>query len=81
MQTIEAALKLLKRQAQLETAMKQRGGIRVIEERELHLVRRQLADFPEASSAVVEAAHALQTSISDLLASQVELWAGAERAA
>jgi hypothetical protein len=48
MNSINEALKLFMRQAQLERAMKQPGGARVIEEQELHAVRRKLAAYPEA---------------------------------
>jgi hypothetical protein len=56
MQTVDEALNLLKRQATLETAMRQPGGVRVTEEQELHVVRRRLQEFPQASQAVIEAA-------------------------
>ena len=75
MQSVDEALRLLKRQAQLETAMKQRGGIRIIEEQELHLVRRRLADAPEIARAIVEAAQALRRPINELSVSEVRLWA------
>jgi len=39
METVIETLSLLKRQADLETAMKQPGGVRITEEQELHLVR------------------------------------------
>jgi len=81
MQSVDEALRLLKRQAELETAMKQRGGIRIIEEQELHWVRRRLADAPEAARAIVEAAHGLQRPIDELSASEVRLWAGAKQVA
>jgi len=48
MQSVNELLKLFMRQAQLERAMKQRGGARIVEEQELHAVRQQLAAFPEA---------------------------------
>ncbi len=48
MQSVNELLKLFMRQAQLERAMKQRGGARIVEEQELHAVRQRLAAFPEA---------------------------------
>jgi hypothetical protein len=81
MPSVDEALRLLQRQAELETAMKQRGGVRIIEEQELHAVRRRLADFPEAVRAVVRAAQALRRPIGELSAREVESWTGAERAA
>jgi hypothetical protein len=81
MQSVDEALRLLKRQAELETAMKQRGGIRIIEEQELHLVRRRLADSPETARAIVKAAQALRRPIDELSAGEVQRWAGAEQVA
>jgi hypothetical protein len=48
MKSVNELLTLFMRQAHLERAMKQPGGARVIEERELDTVRRKLAAFPEA---------------------------------
>jgi DNA-directed RNA polymerase specialized sigma24 family protein len=81
MQTVSEALDLLKRQAELEAAMRQPGGIRVTEEQELHAVRRRLAQFPEAMRAVVEAAQALRRPVSEVSAREVESWASGIRQA
>lgn len=78
MQTVSDALGLLKRQVELETAMKQPGGIRITEEQELHVVRRRLAEYPEAMRAVVQAAHALRRPLAELNAREVELWANTQ---
>jgi hypothetical protein len=75
MQTVDEALNLLKRQVALETAMRQPGGVRVTEEQELHVVRRRLQEFPQASQAVIEAAHALRRPVTDVTADEVERWA------
>jgi hypothetical protein len=48
MKSVNELLELFMRQAQLERAMKQPGGARVIEERELHAVRQELSAVPEA---------------------------------
>jgi hypothetical protein len=48
MKSVNELLVLFMRQAQLERAMKQPGGARVIEERELNTVREKLAGFPDA---------------------------------
>jgi hypothetical protein len=48
MKSINELLELFMRQAELERAMKQPGGARVVEERELHAVRRRLAALPES---------------------------------
>jgi hypothetical protein len=75
MQTVDEALSLMKRQAELESGMRQPGGIRIIEERELHVVRRKLTDFPEAMRAVIQAAHALRRPVTEVSAHDVETWA------
>ena len=48
MKSVNELLQLFMRQAQLERAMKQRGGARIVEEQELNAVRQKLAAFPEA---------------------------------
>ena len=48
MKSINELLELFRRQGELERAMKQPGGARVLEERELHAVRRRLAAVPES---------------------------------
>ena len=75
METVEETLTLLKRQAELETAMRQPGGIRITEERELHALRRQLARFPQAMEAVMQAAHALKRPVPEISVRDVETWA------
>lgn len=75
MQTIDETLTLLKRQAELESAMRQPGGIRITEEQELQLVRRRLENFPEAMRAVIQAAHALRRPVTEVSAQEVENWA------
>ncbi|HTV94899.1 MAG TPA: hypothetical protein VME42_02830 [Steroidobacteraceae bacterium] len=47
MESVNELLKLFMRQAQLERAMKQPGGARVIEERELDRVKERLAAYPD----------------------------------
>ena len=74
MQTVNDALQLLKRQVELENAMKQPGGIRITEEQELHVVRRRIAQFPEAVRAVTQAAHALRRPITEVTTDDVESW-------
>ena len=48
MKSVNELLELFTRQAELENAMRQPGGARVIEEQELHAVRRKLAAVPES---------------------------------
>jgi hypothetical protein len=47
MKSVNELLRLFMRQAELENAMRQPGGARVIEEQELHAVRQRVAGFPE----------------------------------
>jgi hypothetical protein len=56
MKSVNELLVLFMRQAQLERAMKQRDGARIVEEQEHHVVRQNLAAFPETvkSDAVVQ---------------------------
>jgi hypothetical protein len=75
MRTVNEALRLLRRQAEIEKAMKQPGGIRITEEQELHDLGRQLKDYPEAVEAALQAAHAMRRPISEITARDVELWA------
>jgi hypothetical protein len=49
--TIDEASELTKRQAELESAMKQPGGARVIEEQELREVKRKLGTLTLSSRA------------------------------
>jgi len=81
MQTVTEALTLLKRQAELEAAMKQSGGIRITEEQELHVLRRQLQQFPEAVQAIIQAAHALRKPVTNLSGNDVESWASRDKVA
>jgi hypothetical protein len=46
--------------------MRQAGAIRISEEQELHVVRRQLQHFPEAMQAVMQAAHMLRRLVTHL---------------
>jgi hypothetical protein len=53
MKSVNELLVLFMRQAQLERAMKQRGGARAFEEQDLHVVRQKLAAYPEAAKSDV----------------------------
>lgn len=63
---IDHALALLKRQAALEAGLRQLGGIRVTEERELYAVRDQLRRYPEAVAAILQAASNLRRPVDSL---------------
>jgi hypothetical protein len=75
METVNEALGLLRRQVELEMAMKQPGGIRITEEQEILVLRRRLPSYPQAMQAVVQAAHALRRPITEVTAEDVESWA------
>ena len=75
METVNEALTLLKRQAELENAIKQPGDIRITEEQELHLVRQRLEKFAEGMRAALQAAHALRRPITEVSTDEVERWA------
>jgi hypothetical protein len=75
METVNEALGLLRRQVEIETAMKEPGGIRITEEHELLVLRRRLASYPQAMQAVMQAAHALRRPVSEVTAEDVESWA------
>jgi hypothetical protein len=75
METVNEALGLLRRQVELEMAMKQPGGIRITEEQELLVLRRRLASYPQATQAVVQASHALRRPIAEVTVEDVESWA------
>lgn len=75
METVNEALGLLRRQVELEMAMKQPGGIRITEEQELLVLRRRLARVPQAMQAVIQAAHALRRPVTEVTAEDVESWA------
>jgi hypothetical protein len=81
METVGKTLGLLKRQAELEAGMRQPGGFRLTEEQELQVVRRRLANFPEAMRAVLQAAHALRRPVTEVTAGDVESWVNASRPA
>jgi hypothetical protein len=75
METVNEALGLLRRQAELEQSMKAMGGIRITEEQELLVLKRRLASYPQAMQAVIQAAHALRRPVTEVSAADVEAWA------
>ncbi|MGA2779321.1 MAG: hypothetical protein ABSF94_17335 [Steroidobacteraceae bacterium] len=66
MESITEALELLKRQAILEHRMRQAGGIRVIEERELYAVRERVQHYPQAVAAILAMASDLHRPVDTL---------------
>ena len=75
MQTINEAIRLLRRQSDLEAAMRKPRDIRITEEQELVMLKRRLSEYPEAAHAVMQAAHALRKPVSAVTAREVEIWA------
>jgi hypothetical protein len=55
MKSVNELLELFTRQAELETAMRQRGGARVTDEKELQAVKAKLAAVPDAMRAAAQA--------------------------
>ena len=66
MEALAEALQLMRRQAALEDGMRARGGVRVLEERELYALRARLTRFPEAVRAILETSTRLQRSVDAL---------------
>lgn len=54
MDTMTEALTLLRRREELEAAMRQPGGIRILEERELLVLRSKIEQLPESTKAVLQ---------------------------
>jgi hypothetical protein len=54
MKSVNELLELFTRQAELENAMRQRGGARVTDEQELQAVKAQLAAVPDAMRAAAQ---------------------------
>ena len=66
MEPINEALDLLKRQAELEAGLRQAGGIRVTEEREIYVLRERLQRYPHAVAAILQAARTLNRPVESL---------------
>ncbi len=72
MEPLREALRLMKRQTELENAMRRPGGIRVTEERELYQLRGALSQFPAAVTAIMETASQLRRPVDTLSIHDVE---------
>ena len=72
MEPLSEALRLLQRQAELEARMRNPGGIRMNEERELFQVRARLEKYPAAVGAALEAAHRLPRPVDALSIEDIE---------
>jgi hypothetical protein len=69
---LSEALRLLRRQSELEEAMRRPGGIRVTHERELHQLRESLQEFPVAVRAILEASQRLHRPVDVLSINDIE---------
>jgi hypothetical protein len=72
MELLSEALRLLRRQSELEEAMRRHGGIRVTEEREIYALREQLKNFPAAVRAILDAANRFHRPVELLSPRDVE---------
>ena len=73
---LHEALRLIRRQTELENAMRRPGG-RVTEERELFQLRHALSQFPAAVTAIVEAAARMRRPVDTISVADVESAASA----
>jgi len=72
MESIAEVLRLLKRQAEIQQGLRPNSSTRVIEERELFLIRNRLARFPATVQAVALTAAELHRPIEYLTARDVQ---------
>ena len=72
MEPVSEALSLLRRQAEIEAAMRQPGGIRVTEERELYALRERLRLYPVAVGAILETAQRLRRPVEAISSADIE---------
>ena len=72
MEPLHEALRLIKRQTELENAMRRPGGIRVKEERELFQLRHALTQYPAAVTAIIEAAARMRRPVDTISFADVE---------
>ena len=69
---IDEVLRLLKRQAENQHGLRRNSTTRVIEERELYLIRNRLAQFPAAVQAIALSAAELHRPVDTLSVRDVE---------
>jgi hypothetical protein len=72
MEPLHEALRLIKRQTELENAMRRPGGIRVTEERELFQLRHALTQYPAALTAIIEAAARMRRPVDTISAEDID---------
>ncbi len=72
MEPLHEALRLIKRQTELENAMRRPGGIRVTEERELFQLRHALAQYPAAVTAILETAERMRRPVDTISVDDIQ---------
>jgi hypothetical protein len=72
MEPLHEALRLIKRQTELENAMRRPGGIRVTEEREVFQLRHALTQYPAAVTAIIEAAARMRRPVDTISAEDID---------
>ena len=72
MEPLQETLRLIKRQTEIENAMRRPGGIRILEERELFRLRSTLSRYPAAVSAILDTASRMRRSVDTLSAEDLE---------
>ncbi len=74
MEPVSEALRLLRRQAEIERRRREPLGITILEERELFAIRDRLEDFPAAVRAIAELTGARRQSLDQIRVEDVERW-------
>ena len=74
MEPVSEALRLLKKQEEIEQRHRHPGGISIIEERELFAIRAKLESFPAAVGAIARLVAAKGQSIAQIRVEDVERW-------
>ena len=72
MEPLHEALRLIKRQSEIQTAMRRPGGIRGTEEREHFQLREALTRYPAAVNAIIEAASRMHRPLDTISIEDVE---------
>jgi hypothetical protein len=72
MEPLHEALRLIRRQTELESAMRRPGGIRVTEERELFQLRHALTQYPAAVTAILETAARMRRPVDTISIDDIE---------
>jgi hypothetical protein len=78
MEPSHRAIRIIRRQAELENAMRRPGDIRVTEERELYQLREALTRYSAAVTAILEAASRMRRPVDTICAKDVENQTAAE---